>query len=90
MVTNPSFLLLDEPFANIDPIAIHDVKYMIRHLARKNISVLITDHNAREIFSIVNRSYIINDGEVMLSGMVDELVNSKTAREMYLGLEFKL
>jgi lipopolysaccharide export system ATP-binding protein len=90
LITNPSFLLLDEPFANIDPIAINDVKHMIRLLASKNISVLITDHNAREIFSIVDRSYIMNCGEVMLSGTVDELIHNPLARETYLGSEFKL
>lgn len=90
LVTNPSFLLLDEPFANIDPIAINDVKAMIRLLAAKNISVLITDHNAREIFSIVDRSYLMREGEVMLSGTVSELLASKQARMHYLGEEFKL
>jgi lipopolysaccharide export system ATP-binding protein len=90
MVTKPTLFLLDEPFANIDPIAIHEVKQMILHLAEKNISVLITDHNAREIFSIVDRSYIINAGEIMLTGTVDELVNHPDAREKYLGHDFKL
>jgi lipopolysaccharide export system ATP-binding protein len=90
LVTNPSFLLLDEPFANIDPLAIHDVKMMIRHLSQKNISILITDHNAREIFSVVDRSYLIRDGKVMLSGNVSELVQSKEARMHYLGENFEL
>ncbi len=90
LVTNPSFLLLDEPFANIDPIAVHDVKQMIRLLASKNISVLITDHNAREIFSVVDRSYLIREGRVMLSGTVDDLINNKEARETYLGRDFRL
>lgn len=90
LVTNPSFLLLDEPFANIDPIAVHDVKQMIRHLAKKNISVLITDHNAREIFSIVDRSYLIRDGKVFLSGTVDELIHNEEARRTYFGSDFRL
>ncbi len=90
LVTNPSFFLLDEPFANIDPLAIHDVKQMIRLLAKKNISILITDHNAREIFSIVDRSYIVRDGKVMLSGTVDHLINNQEARTHYLGSEFSL
>ncbi len=90
LVTNPSFLLLDEPFANIDPIAIHDVKQMIHHLAEKRISVLITDHNAREIFSIVDRSYIVCLGKVMLDGTVEELVNNEDAKLHYLGSEFSL
>ena len=90
LVTNPSFLLLDEPFANIDPIAIHDVKEMIRLLAKRGISVLITDHNAREIFSIVDRSYLVQDGKVLLSGSVDELLHSEEARHSYFGKEFKI
>ncbi|MFT4552754.1 MAG: lipopolysaccharide export system ATP-binding protein [Chlamydiales bacterium] len=90
LVTNPSFLLLDEPFANIDPIAIHDVKQMICLLAKKNISVLITDHNAREIFSIVDRSYLVCNGQVMLSGTVEELINHEDARTHYLGSEFTM
>lgn len=90
LVTKPSFLLLDEPFANIDPIAIHDVKQMIRHLSKKNISVLITDHNAREIFSIVDRSYLVCDGKVMLSGTVEELVHNEDARTHYLGSDFTM
>jgi lipopolysaccharide export system ATP-binding protein len=90
LVTNPSFLLLDEPFANIDPIAIHDVKNMISLLTKKNISVLITDHNAREIFSIVDRSYLICEGKVFLSGTVQELIDHPEARRAYLGSEFQL
>ena len=90
LVTNPTFLLLDEPFANIDPIAVHDVKEMIRHLAKKNISVLITDHNAREIFSIVDKSYLMRDGRVSLSGSVDELINNEEARLTYLGSDFRM
>ncbi len=90
LVTRPSFLLLDEPFANIDPIAVNDVKKMIRLLAKKNISVLITDHNAREIFSIVDRGYLIQDGSVFLSGSVDELINNELARSRYLGCNFRM
>lgn len=90
LVTSPTFLLLDEPFANIDPISIFEVQQLIKHLANKNISILITDHNAREIFSVVDRSYIVTDGKVALSGTVDELVNNQEARRTYLGVEFKL
>jgi lipopolysaccharide export system ATP-binding protein len=90
LVTNPSFLLLDEPFANIDPISVHEVKHLIRLLSEKNISILITDHNAREIFSVVHRSYLISEGKVMLSGSVDELIHNEEARRTYLGTEFKL
>lgn len=90
LVTNPTFLLLDEPFANIDPISVHEVKEMVRHLSLKQISVLITDHNAREIFSIVDRSYLVSEGKVMMSGTVDELVNDNDVRRTYLGHDFKL
>jgi len=90
LATKPSLLLLDEPFANIDPLAIHDVKQIIRLLAKKQISVLITDHNAREIFSVVDRSYLICAGTVFLSGTVDALVNNEEARLAYLGSDFKL
>jgi lipopolysaccharide export system ATP-binding protein len=90
LVRSPSLLLLDEPFANIDPMAIHDVKQMLRLLTKKKISVLITDHNAREIFSITDRSYIIKKGQVIVEGTVDELINSKEAKEHYLGNDFKI
>ncbi|MBS3904005.1 MAG: LPS export ABC transporter ATP-binding protein [Simkania sp.] len=90
LATEPSLLLLDEPFANIDPIAIQDVKQLIRLLKAKGISVLITDHNAREIFSIVDRSYLMRDGKVLLSGTVEELLRNKEARSSYFGEDFKL
>lgn len=90
LVTNPTLLMLDEPFANIDPISVHEVKQMIQLLSKKNISILITDHNAREIFSCVHRSYLIREGKVLLSGTVDQLVNNEEARQSYLGTNFKL
>lgn len=90
LITQPSLLLLDEPFANIDPLAVADVKTMIRHLKSRGISVLITDHNAREIFSIVDRSYLVRDGKVLLSGTVHELLEDKEARSTYFGEDFKL
>lgn len=90
LVTEPTFLLLDEPFANIDPISVHEVKQMVEHLSQKNISVLITDHNAREIFTIVHRSYLVREGKVSLSGTVDELINNEEARRTYLGNDFRM
>lgn len=90
LVTKPTFFMLDEPFANIDPLSIQDVKHLIRLLAKKNISILITDHNAREIFSVVDRSYIVQDGKVALEGSVEELVNNEAARRTYLGSDFKM
>jgi len=90
LVTEPSLLLLDEPFANIDPLAVNDVKQMIRHLKNRGISILITDHNAREIFSIVDRSYLVRDGRVMISGSVQALLQNKEARSSYFGENFRL
>lgn len=90
LVTQPSLLLLDEPFANIDPLAVADVKHLIGILKKKGISVLITDHNAREIFTIVDRSYLIQEGKVLLSGAVDELISHPDARRTYFGEDFKL
>jgi lipopolysaccharide export system ATP-binding protein len=90
LVTNPTFLMLDEPFANIDPITVNDVKDIVRMLAKKNISVLITDHNAREIFSIVDRSYLVYEGKVLLSGTPKEIMASQEAKAAYLGSDFKL
>ncbi len=90
LITNPSFLLLDEPFANIDPISIHELKEMIGHLSEKNISILITDHNAREIFSFVHRSYLVSEGKVFSSGSVDSLINDHEVRRTYLGEGFHL
>jgi lipopolysaccharide export system ATP-binding protein len=90
LVREPSLLLLDEPFANIDPLAVNDVKHLISILKKKNISILITDHNAREIFSIVDRSYLIQEGNLILSGTVEELLNDKEARRCYLGEDFTL
>ncbi len=90
LATQPRLLLLDEPFANIDPLAIQDVKQLIKLLKTKGISVLITDHNAREIFSIVDRSYLVREGKAVLSGSVQELLQSKEARTFYLGEDFRL
>ncbi|MBA3604116.1 MAG: LPS export ABC transporter ATP-binding protein [Parachlamydiaceae bacterium] len=90
LVTNPTFLLLDEPFANIDPISVQELKQLINILAQKNISILITDHNAREIFSVVNRSYLIFEGKVLLSGTPQDLLNNETAKLSYFGQDFKI
>ncbi len=90
LIIQPSLFLLDEPFANIDPLAVNDVKTLIRHLKAKGISILITDHNAREIFSIVDRSYLIREGKVLMSGTVHELLENKEARASYFGEDFKL
>lgn len=90
LVNNPTCLLLDEPFANIDPISVEEVKSLVRHLAKRQISILITDHNAREIFSLVDRSYLVYEGKVMCSGTVDDLINDSQVRQHYLGANFHL
>ena len=90
LVTEPSLLLLDEPFANIDPMAVADVKHLIELLKKKGISVLITDHNARELASIVDRSYLIYEGKTLFSGTVDELLKNPEARRSYFGENFHL
>lgn len=90
LVTSPTCLMLDEPFANIDPIAIQDVKNIIKLLAKKGIGILITDHNAREIFSVVDRSYLVAEGKAILAGTVQELTSNEYARSHYFGENFKL
>jgi lipopolysaccharide export system ATP-binding protein len=90
LTTDPLLLLLDEPFANIDPLAIEGVKRLIQHLKERGISVLITDHNAREISSIVDRSYLLCDGRVLISGTVEELLDEEIARSSYFGRDFRL
>jgi len=86
----PSCLLLDEPFANIDPIAIEDVKGIIQVLAKKGIGILITDHNAREIFSVVHHSYLVAEGKILISGTTEELLSHPLARHTYFGQNFQL
>ena len=90
LLRTPKLLLLDEPFANIDPITIAEVKAIIKRLKEKKITVFITDHNAREIFSIVDRSYLITEGKILTHGTSDELIASEEARMSYLGSDFKL
>ena len=90
LATNPSFILLDEPFAGIDPIAVLDIQKIIRLLSAKNIGVLITDHNVRETLGICDRAYIVNDGSVFASGHPNEIVQNEAVREVYLGKDFRL
>jgi lipopolysaccharide export system ATP-binding protein len=90
LATNPSFILLDEPFAGIDPIAVLDIQKIIRFLSAKSIGVLITDHNVRETLGICDRAYIVNDGTVFASGHPAEIVNNEAVREVYLGKDFRL
>lgn len=90
LATNPSFMLLDEPFAGIDPIAVADIQQIITRLKDKGIGILITDHNVQETLSITDRAYIINEGLILESGSPDSIVKSETARAIYLGDRFRL
>ncbi len=90
LATNPSFILLDEPFAGIDPLAVIDIKNIIVHLKNRGIGVLISDHNVRETLEVCDTAYILNDGKILESGPPEKIVSSKTARRIYLGDEFKL
>lgn len=90
LVTSPDFILLDEPFAGIDPIAIADIQAIIARLKVKGVGVLITDHNVRETLNIVDRAYLIHEGKVLVSGTANELASDERAREIYLGERFSL
>jgi len=90
LATNPSFLLLDEPFTGIDPKTVADLQEIIRHLKSKGIGILITDHNVRETLAITNRAYIIHKGEILVSGNSQEVAKSDAARKFYLGENFEL
>ncbi len=90
LVTRPHFMMLDEPFAGIDPIAVGDIQSIIRRLKERGIGVLITDHNVQQTLSITDRAYIITDGEILEEGSPAYLVNSQRAREVYLGEGFRL
>jgi len=90
LATDPSFILLDEPFAGIDPIAVYDIQGIIGQLKDRGIGVLITDHNVRETLQIVDRAYIIHEGKVLLSGTAAELASDERARQIYLGERFSL
>ena len=90
LVTNPKLLLLDEPFAGIDPIAVYEVQKIVRRLKERGLGILITDHSVREMLKLVDRGYIIHKGEVMCAGSAEFLANDAKAREIYLGPDFNL
>ena len=90
MINEPRIILLDEPFVGIDPITVSELKKIIRHLKDKGIGVLITDHNVRETLSITDRSYLIYNGQILIEGSADVLLNDPKAREFYLGWDFKM
>jgi lipopolysaccharide export system ATP-binding protein len=90
LATRPSYMLLDEPFAGIDPIAVGDIQALVRHLTNRGIGVLITDHNVRETLGLTDRAYIIYSGQVLREGRADDIVNDPEVRRLYLGEEFRL
>ncbi len=90
LATDPEYILLDEPFSGVDPIAVSDIQDIISHLKNKGLGVLITDHSVRETLAITDRAYIMHQGEILLSGTSDEIANSETAKKFYLGEKFKM
>jgi lipopolysaccharide export system ATP-binding protein len=90
LATDPSFILLDEPFAGIDPLAVNDIKGIIHHLKRRNIGILISDHNVRETLAVCDSGYILVDGKIIESGPPQQIATSKTAMRVYLGEDFRL
>ena len=90
LASRPSYMLLDEPFAGIDPIAVGDIQTLVRHLTNRGIGVLITDHNVRETLGLTDRAYIIYSGQVLMEGRADDIVNNPDVRRLYLGEDFQL
>jgi lipopolysaccharide export system ATP-binding protein len=90
LASRPSYMLLDEPFAGIDPIAVGDIQSLVRHLTNRGIGVLVTDHNVRETLGLTDRAYIIYSGQVLMEGRADDIVNNPDVRRLYLGEDFQL
>jgi len=90
LATNPKFILLDEPFAGVDPISVGDIKQIIHHLKSKGIGILITDHNVRETLDICETAYIVNEGSIICAGTPQDVLNNQKVRKVYLGEEFRL
>ena len=90
LAAEPSFVLLDEPFAGVDPISVLDIQRIIEHLCKRGIGVLITDHNVRETLGICSHAYILNGGEVIAAGNAEEILADAQVREVYLGEDFRL
>ncbi len=90
LATNPAFMLLDEPFAGIDPIAINDIRSLVGHLKDRGIGVLITDHNVRETLDLIDRAYILHDGQVLMEGTPDDIIGNEQVRRVYLGDRFNM
>jgi lipopolysaccharide export system ATP-binding protein len=90
LAAEPKYLLLDEPFAGVDPIAVGEIRHLVADLKTRGIGVLITDHNVRETLEIVDRAYILHDGQVLMSGSADEVVRDENVRRVYLGQHFRI
>jgi lipopolysaccharide export system ATP-binding protein len=90
LATNPKFMLLDEPFAGVDPLAVIDIKKIIGHLKKRGIGVLISDHNVRDTLQSCDTAYILNEGKVVVTGTPEDITSSEIARKIYLGNEFRL
>ena len=90
LAADPKYLLLDEPFAGVDPISVGDIRHLVADLKKRGIGVLITDHNVRETLEIVDRAYILHDGQVLMSGTPDEVVENENVRRVYLGENFRI
>ncbi|UYZ83887.1 LPS export ABC transporter ATP-binding protein [Entomomonas sp. E2T0] len=90
LASNPKFILLDEPFAGVDPISINDIKQIIYHLRDRGIGILITDHNVRETLDICEKAYIVNEGKIIAQGSSEDILNNQIVKDVYLGQEFRL
>jgi len=90
LASQPTFILLDEPFAGVDPISVIEIQKIVKHLTERNIGVLITDHNVRETLGICNRAYILSDGKIIAEGQTEEILSNEEVREVYLGRNFRL
>ena len=90
LATEPYFILLDEPFAGVDPISVNDIKRIIRQLTKRNIGVLITDHNVRETLDICDSAYIVNEGRIIFEGSSEEVLNNDLVKQIYLGEDFRM
>jgi lipopolysaccharide export system ATP-binding protein len=90
LAANPKYILLDEPFAGVDPIAVGDIRHLVAQLKEKEIGVLITDHNVRETLEIIDRAYILHDGKVLMSGTPEQVIENNDVRRVYLGDDFRV
>lgn len=90
LAADPNFILLDEPFAGVDPIAVEEIQFIVAKLKLRNIGILITDHNVQETLSITDRAYLLTEGKIMLAGTPEEIASNEMARKFYLGQHFEL